>query len=350
MLNYDKKCSHLHMTRQESQVIKGIALLMMLWLHLFSNAELASHCQNLFVIDNIPLATMLTRACPPVGFFVFCGGYGLYYTYRKGNDPNYFVRIVKLFVTYWFILLVLIPLCIWLSDAKFPMDIKSIGMNVSGLHCSWNAPCWFLLPYSLLSLSYPALFKLYENVRVRFLLPATLLLSIAMMALLHFWGTSYINDNPILSVPICYLGFLFMFFCGSSFLRCDILTKIRHCTKPMGRICSLVQVTFFLLLVGVVIWMNTAVADPLYTLGIIICALAVPLNPKGLITRFFENVGRQSMNMWMLHYFIYVYLLHDFIYGLKYPLVIFVALLSISYIGSMLINKLLSPVLKVIRF
>jgi len=171
-----------------------------------------------------------------------------------------------------------------------------------------------------------------------------------MMALLHFWGSLYINDNPIFSVPICYLGFLFMFFCGASFLRCDILTKIRHCTKPMGRKLPLVQVTFSFLLVGVVIWMNTAVADPLYTLGIIICALAVPLNPRGLITRFIENVGRQSMNMWMLHYFIYVYLLHDFIYGLKYPLVIFVALLSISYIGSMLINKMLSPVLKLICF
>ena len=82
------------MSKQETQIIKGIALLMMLWLHLFSNVEQTQTCTNLIYIDGLPLASILARACPPVGFFIFWGGYGLYYTYRKGNDKHYLSRIV----------------------------------------------------------------------------------------------------------------------------------------------------------------------------------------------------------------------------------------------------------------
>jgi len=47
------------MTRQETQIIKGIALIMMLWLHLFSNAE-----QTLIVgvplkLDSLSIAYVL---------------------------------------------------------------------------------------------------------------------------------------------------------------------------------------------------------------------------------------------------------------------------------------------------
>lgn len=335
------------MSRQESQIIKGIALLMMLWLHLFSDVETTLACENLFFIGNVPLATLIARACPPVGFFVFCGGYGLYYTYRKGNDKHYVSRIAKLFIAYWLVLLVCIPLCIYVADAPLQIDAKSIIYNITGVQTSWDAPCWFLFPYALLSLSYPILFRMYDKIRVRYLLPVIFVLNLAIMAALHFWGASIINNRPYLSIPTSYLGFLFLFFCGATVLRCDLISNVRKFISENwgGHFRAFGILTIVILK----ILLNSAADGGFYTLSIIFMVLVLPLNPTGYIAKFFERVGIHSMNMWMTHYMLYVYILHDQIWGLHYPTLISILLLLLSYLSSILMNSVLKPIYKVLN-
>lgn len=337
------------MTRQETQIIKGIALLMMLWLHLFSNAEQTLLLDNIIVISGIPLSTLITRACPPIGFFVFCGGYGLYYTYRKGKDKHYLSRIMKLFVAYWLVLLMCIPLCILIIGTPLELDSLSIFYNVSALQTSWDYPCWFLFPYALLSLSYPLLFRLYDKVRIRYLLPLTFMLNFAIMVLLHVYGTTYINDNPLLSIPVSHLGFLFLFFCGATFFRCDMLAIVRKYFKQNlgGAICW--QVFAFFVVVVLKILINSAADGGLYTIGIILVVLLKPINPNGISARFLEKVGSHSMNMWMIHFMLYAYILHDQLFGMRYPVLIFTLLLLLSYLSSIILNRILKPVYSLIN-
>lgn len=47
------------MTRQETQIIKGIALIMMLWLHLFSNAEQTLILGVPLKLDSLSIAYVL---------------------------------------------------------------------------------------------------------------------------------------------------------------------------------------------------------------------------------------------------------------------------------------------------
>ena len=88
------------MYKQETQIIKGIAILMMLVLHLFNNGS-ANQLQHLLWIDNQPFLQILTRAANPIFFFCFCGGYGLYYTYQRGKDSHHYRWISSGHVMCW---------------------------------------------------------------------------------------------------------------------------------------------------------------------------------------------------------------------------------------------------------
>ena len=337
------------MSRQETQIIKGIALLMMLWLHLFMKADQTLALNNLVFIGDIPLATLITRACPPVGFFVFCGGYGLYYTYRKGNDKHYLSRIIKLFIAYWLVLLICVPLCIYLAGVSLKTDMLSMINNITALKVSWDDPAWFLFPYALLSLSYPLLFPIYDKVRVRYILPLTFCLGYMSMAILHLWGSSYLREYPYLSIPVCYILFLFLFFCGATVLRCDLLTKVRKAVQQRFKVFRLWQILGILTIVIMKILLKSGADGGIYTLAIIFMFLAVPLNPQGIVAKFLEKIGSHSMNMWIVHFFLYTYLLHDIIYGLRYPILIFIGLIIVSYISSVVMNVVLKPIYKILK-
>ena len=98
------------MTKEESQIIKGLAIVLMIFLHLFNGLESTVELSNLIRIDGIPLVHILTRAANPVSFYLFCGGYGLYFVYKRGNDKQRYSRIMNLYIHYWIVLLFCVPL------------------------------------------------------------------------------------------------------------------------------------------------------------------------------------------------------------------------------------------------
>ena len=58
------------MSKEESTILKGIAILLMLFLHLFNKATLPEMCHPMIYIGDTPLVHILTRATNPVDFFV----------------------------------------------------------------------------------------------------------------------------------------------------------------------------------------------------------------------------------------------------------------------------------------
>ena len=93
------------MNKETSNIIKGIAILMMLFYHLFGRDNLTEICTPLLYIGNTPLVRYITNACYPVSFFMILSGYGLTYCYKK-NQLSLSIqskRILKLYVHYWLI-------------------------------------------------------------------------------------------------------------------------------------------------------------------------------------------------------------------------------------------------------
>lgn len=66
--------------------LKGIAIFMMLFLHLFNKTENVRLCTTAGIsVGNEPLVQFLSHGMGPVSFYLFLSGYGLYYKYRKNG-------------------------------------------------------------------------------------------------------------------------------------------------------------------------------------------------------------------------------------------------------------------------
>lgn len=57
------------MSKLQTQTIKGLALLFMIWGHLFSNLEVTGTLLSFVKIDNIPFSSIICRGMGPVDFF-----------------------------------------------------------------------------------------------------------------------------------------------------------------------------------------------------------------------------------------------------------------------------------------
>ena len=79
------------MLKEDTLFLKGIAISMMLWLHLFSNIEIIEECEHsLLFLNGKPLVYVLTKiasCCVPL--YIFLGGYGLAKTYQNKKKSFY---------------------------------------------------------------------------------------------------------------------------------------------------------------------------------------------------------------------------------------------------------------------
>ena len=57
------------MNKYQTQFVKGLALLFMIWGHLFSNPEVTGTLLSSIKIDGIPFSSIICRGMGPVDFF-----------------------------------------------------------------------------------------------------------------------------------------------------------------------------------------------------------------------------------------------------------------------------------------
>lgn len=139
------------MNKTESLILKGVAILLMLYLHLFNQMQNVDLCSSLLYIGNLPLAFLLSRATNPVPFFLILSGYGLYTVIRKNSQYNILRKMRRLYIHYWITLSIFVPLGAWIVGCdRYPGSIITIIKNVTAWHTTWNGEIWFLFPYLLL--------------------------------------------------------------------------------------------------------------------------------------------------------------------------------------------------------
>jgi uncharacterized membrane protein len=331
------------MSKDETQILKGLAILMMLWLHLFMNIEIADKCHNLICLGNTPFSNFLSRACNPLDLYLLLGGYGLYCVYLKGEDKRRYVRILKLFIHYWIILTLLIPIIYFFSNKGIVFgSITNVVKNVTSFRVSWDEPCWFLFPYSVLSISYPVLFYFLDRFNVFRTILFVLFLAI-IQTNLYFNYTSIIKSHSILYVLNNIVGYLLPFYIGASMKKLLLIEKLKNKYQENKKISYLFSL-FFLLLVLLKCLIRTGWYD-LYEFLFVLFFLFIS-RPKW-VDRFLWYMGKHSMNIWMIHFMIYFYF-EEYIYYVKYPLLIWICLVVSSLLVSYVVDYIAKYVDKVI--
>jgi hypothetical protein len=152
---------------QKSNQLKAIAIIMMLFMHLFQR-EPQGLFEPLIYIGSQPLSyylALFSDACVPI--FCFVSGYGLFFKYQR-QTPTYtksnLKRIGKLYINYWIILfLFVVGLGTMLAKEGYPGSWQKFTFNFFALGNSYNGAWWFFFTYILLVFTSPFFFRLLKS-------------------------------------------------------------------------------------------------------------------------------------------------------------------------------------------
>ncbi len=127
------------MSIRETTILKGVAILFMLYLHLFNQMANVNLCTTYLSIRGVPFVHLFSRCTGPVAFYLILSGYGLYISSKSGRKQNSLKRILKLYVHYWITLILFIPLgCRVIGSQVYPGSFSKFLENVTGWNTSYN--------------------------------------------------------------------------------------------------------------------------------------------------------------------------------------------------------------------
>ena len=319
--------------------MKGVAILLMVWVHLGWQYPTLQH---FLYIGDTPLLAFLGGATNPVDFFLLLSGYGMHYIYKLGTgDKHKWSRLGKLY-SHW-ILCVLLFLCIGLVLDRYytgeRLDFMPAFLNLTAISPSWYHPGWFIVPFCLLSLSSPYIFKLIERFKTKWILLAAFLFGTVVLFMISRIGSSYIFKNLWMFIPLHYCELIPAFLFGA----------MMHRESGKWRI-SLGKWQWTLWIVLMVVFLakcvvTTAATGPIYPVIATILFLSAPR--KACVDKTLSFLGRHSMNIWFIHYYICLYLFKEELYSVKYPLLAYVICVLVSLAFSYIVNMIIHIITKV---
>lgn len=332
------------MNKETSTIIKGVAILMMLFYHLFGRDDIKEICTPLLYISNTPLVHYISNACYPVSFFMILSGYGLTYCYKRNqlslNSQS--KRLLKLYIHYWMVLVIFVTIGHFIKPYIYPNNLIHILANIIGIKCTYNGETWFLLPYAIISLlSYWIINFVYKLNEKKKIIITLLIYSIIFLLARHL-GYHLPQDailETLLIQPVYIVQLTFYFSLGILLFR--LLENEPDAFKNIKSINYLIIIIMAFFIKSMI---KITIADGIYAFIIIFCINHLSL-PK-YIDRTLYQLGRYSMPMWMTHTFFSVYLFQDFIYRFQYPIIIYLVLVVVTFTVSIPIMYLSKQIIQ----
>lgn len=321
-------------TKDDTLFLKGVAILMMLFLHLFHGEPWISMSNPQIYVNNESLVQLLSFASNPVYVFIYISGYGLYISYRNGRNNN-LKRVVKLYLKYWLTLMIFVPIgLIMVGFDKYPGDIVTIFKNITAWQTTYNGTLWFIFPYMLLSFSSRFLFKIYDKTKWYIIFLVTSIIHIVCICIVSLYG-DFLYVNQLAYIPEHYSELLFPFTLGMLTAKYFVMKQsVRDLLKYRGYFILALLVACVILIrhhQGVL-----ALIYPYYIA--VFCILLVVIKKNFYSIYIIRELGRKSTSMWFIHAYICWYFFSSYLFYLNYPLLIFFVLVVFSYVMSILID------------
>lgn len=169
------------MSREQSAVLRGLAILMMIYHHIFATPELYGlEYFSVLRFGEVNVELYLAWFCKiALGIYLFVSGYGMYYVLKKRpvKDPaeetfavyllgcyrQSFAKMGRLYAQYWYALVVSMAV-IFLLDPDAPVfSLREFLLNMLGISNSYNATWWYILQYVKMLLLLPLVAALFHK-------------------------------------------------------------------------------------------------------------------------------------------------------------------------------------------
>lgn len=331
-------------SKRDTKVMKGIAVILMLYHHLFAFADRipdGSSYVSLLSLSGKPAAFWIGdfgKLC--VMLFVFLGGYGTYLSSRSVESLSAFVadRVKHLYIVYWEVFFLFIPVCMYFNVSRVVKDIRVFVGNFSGMNITYNGEWWFFTPYILLMVLFP-LIKKYLSYADEPVMDILTILSISLLAryitpvLMHCPGGRKIVESFLLKKLTSVLNLLPGFLLGCVCAKYNLLTKVKE--KVKDNPVAILAAILILFSVFDMRKKTRGIYDFVYA-PIVTSASIIILRNKwfAILYNLLEKIGKESTIIWLTHSF-YCYLLCPvLIYKPHFSILIVIWLCFLSYMTS----------------
>lgn len=296
-------------TVDKTEMIKGVAIILMLFHHFFAFPEW-------FVTGvsyiGIPLrANTLEFVIGKFGhicvaLFAFLTGYGLFFSYRSGNIVKKTFRRGTIFLLGYFLVLfgVAIPINVALGKTS-DLSFKFILMNMTAYNHDLVPFAWYVWFYIALIVTLPFFYKAM-SAHAFVTLPAFLLLPgianffLAKVASSDFWVCTAVN------FAMQYFLWVTCALSGLCFAKYKIFDIFEGAFEKLGQFKYFGAVVLMLILMYFRAYKSETLAnyftfDCIYAPIFIFFATHILLLLPGVFGDFLKFMGKHSMNIWFLH-------------------------------------------------
>lgn len=343
----------MELTKKDTQIAKGIAVLGMVMLHLFCRLGELPYTPWIWVRE-VPLIYYLGLfgdLCVPV--FCFCSGYAHYLIadvqgkkYRK-RLPGKTLRFLS---NYW-IVVVLFSILGLLFDrsGQIPGSLRDFLGNMLLVGMNYNGAWWFVTTYLILLVLSPAFVAMTRRLSGIFMLVGSMFFYFVAYVLRFKAPVSMPNSvlqwcwNQMVLLGTSQLPY----FAGMILRKYGGIGKIRKlftCRNFLRR--TIVFVLPLVAFLGHCIVQSVFVAP--FTAAAVLACLFLAKLPE-CVEKVFLLLGKHSTNIWLVHMFFYHRLFPGFVFTAEYPVLILLLMLAICFVVSAVIDWFYRPVLALLE-
>ncbi len=345
-------------TKDNTQMIKGVAIIIMIVHHCFLSPDRYKQYEVIFSPlsqDAVTKIAAFFKIC--VGMYAFLSAYGMTVSLMKQSKrqipnktsrPSYtFNRWFSLMASWWFIFVVCEIFC--LIKSRQPLlvygtgvkGLYNFGMEALGLAHLMGTPTligtwWYMSLAVLIVLLVPLMVMLYDKIGL-LLLPLTFFVPRA----LQLGQTDFVRWSLVLALGIV---------CAKQ----DWLARLKemqyHKNPYISKLLKWIVLSGILVLCVFVRESKTfsklyELKDGLIPAFVVYYCYELLTDIKGL-NRLLHFLGKHSLNIFLFHTFIRYTYYGDFIYGMRYAPLIALTLLAVS----VAVSVVLELIKKLIRY
>ena len=319
------------LSKTDTTAIKGIAILLMLWHHLFLNTMAYGTL--------IHSLAVVFKVC--VALFLFVSGYGLTKQYSQLEKPYFkntvkflLRRYVNLFLSYWFCFVLVVVVgnvCGYSFSEAYPVSrntLKCVLLDVAGQmgYDSYLNPWWFNKMIIQLYLVFPCLFFMLRNKYLSFV--GLVLIVFMQLFAKHIPGNVFFIVEG--GLPAFYIGML----CS----RYQLVPELKDLKWKL-----MLFVACLLICLGLSIVHLKVVKDPyvavLLRASMAFCVIVAYKSMGDEHISVLEFVGKYATVMYFTH-LLFVKLIPEVIYGVKYSVLIYAVFVAVCMVTAALIDGL----------
>lgn len=342
-----------------SYILKGFAVCVMFWSHMFAHPERLKDNISYVSICNIN-GIQIEKFISPifsisVSIFLFISGYAfmLGLSRHKLTFKKLLKRIITILLKYWLVFVTLVPICIYIGSIKFNI-FEFIG-NFFTIICSYCGEWWFLFIYIILYCLGYCFQKILSNekniFKIVFFSFSVLVLSyIIDFLLIHYEMNIIINSWFYDKLKLLMQRQIF-FVIGITFYNLNLFGLFEYLLSKVHPILKYFILIFFFIinLIYLFPFIPTILAQticiPLFILAFIHYVNLLPNKLKVVLS----YVGKISVYMWLCHSILLYQLIQSIIFMPKISIlcyfwfiVIIIVISSIYYLLEIVFRKVIN--------